>query len=315
MILDDAWRQFALYDSNAIQLQSRYVKIRMWIATLGVAATFLAVAYTVVEPEETPIYSDWEFYLRLLVIVTPITISVLTAGYARMSHAAAWVTLREGAEAVKREIYRYRTRVGAYKDVGSENAGAYDVLAENLERVSFKLINSEVVQISLLPYKGSLPPKYGTAEGDDGFSEMSGEQYLEARLEDQLTYYRRKAGVFDRQASRMQWAIVVMGGTGTLLAALTFEIWIPVTVSLSTMFATVLEIRNVESTIERYSRAAMELETVKTWWSSLSAANREDIRNRQILVTKTETILQNESSGWGEEMQAIIQGLDSEESD
>ena len=308
--LEEAWRRFGAYDLNAIVLQSSFHRTRTWIAALGVLATLLAVSYSVLEAG-SPEPSDWRFYLRLLVIATPIAGSVLV-GISKFDRSTSWVLLRGSAEAVKREIYRYRTRIGSY---GTQIESRDERLAAKLESITGRMLNSEVTLGSLRPYEGQLPPRDAIAGDDDGFSELTAERYLEVRLRDQLAYYRGKSVKLDRQFHRLQWSIVALGGLGTFLAAVGFEIWIPVSVSLAAALGGYLELRRVESTLAVYTRAAMELENVATWWSALPPGEKSRDGRRVELVSKTEAALQTESTNWQQEIQDAIDELRKEESE
>jgi hypothetical protein len=52
--------------------------------------------------------------LRFPIIVVPIIISVLLGYYNKFRLGTKWVLLRGSAEAIKREIYCYRSRTGVY---------------------------------------------------------------------------------------------------------------------------------------------------------------------------------------------------------
>lgn len=313
-MLEEAWRRFAVYDHNANLQQRGFLRMRIWIAVLGVVATLVAVLYAIVS-EETHELTDWRFYLRLLVLATPITASVLVAMAARIDRAMAWVMVRGSAEALKREIYRYRARVGPYHPERAEARDRDRHLAAKIESINRRLASSEAVLEGLKPYTaGRLPPLYAAAADDDGFSELTAERYIELRLRDQLDYYRRRSGRLVKQYKRLQWAVVGLGGVGTLFAAVGLEIWVPVAISLAGALGTYLQLRNVESTLTAYNRSAMELENVLTWWQAVPTEEKADPALREQLVGKTEAVLQTENVDWQLEMQEAMEELKSEES-
>ncbi|HEX9731689.1 MAG TPA: DUF4231 domain-containing protein [Thermoanaerobaculia bacterium] len=312
-MLEEAWRRFAVYDFNANRLQRGFLRMRGWIATLGVLATLAAVLYAVVSHEEHLRLTDWRFYLRLLVLATPITASVLVAMTARIDRGVAWVMVRGSAEALKREIYRYRARVGPY---GPERADAGERerrLAGKIESITRRLASSEALRETLRPYRGTLPPPGAAAAGDDGFSELAAEPYVAVRLHDQLGYYNRKSRRLERHYKVVQWTVVSLGGVGTFLAAAGLEIWVPVSISLGAALAGYLELRNVETTLASYVKGALELENVLTWWKSLAPEERAEQAARDQLVAKTEAVLQSENVDWQLEMQEALEELRSEE--
>ena len=60
--------------------------------------------------------STSELFLRYVIIILPISISILIASSTYFKYGNKWVMLRNAAEEVKSEIYQYRTRVGNYKE-------------------------------------------------------------------------------------------------------------------------------------------------------------------------------------------------------
>jgi len=54
--------------------------------------------------------------LHILVLVTPVAISIVGAYNSHFREGNKWILLRGAAEAMKREIFRFRTQAGAYGD-------------------------------------------------------------------------------------------------------------------------------------------------------------------------------------------------------
>lgn len=313
--LETAWSRFATYDHNAKLVQSRYFRLRTAMLAVGVAATTLAIVYVKLVEDTTkrPDVTDWWFYIWLPMISMPILGSVLAAGSSKLSRGVDWVNLRGAAETIKREIYRYRCKVGAY---GEETDSRDATLAEAVGQATARLMDTAVINASLKPYRGSqLPPKYGASEHDDGFSDLAPAQYLDWRLGDQLIYFRGKSRALDRRHRRFQWWNAVLGGAGTLLAALGQQIWVPVSVSIATALISYLELRNVETNLAGYNRAALELDNVITWWGGLQDSSKADPANFTTLIDRTETILGSENASWLQEMQEAVARAQEKEKD
>lgn len=309
-VLGDAWKRFATYDLNANAVQRKFFRLRISILAVGVAATALAIVYAHVEvSNERPPVSDWRFYVWLAVIVAPILGTVLAAGASKLARAADWIHLRGAAEATKREIYRYRCGVGVY---GSASGGARsrdESLAAAVTAISGRLMDTEILATSLLPYGGQLPPAGSAAADDDGFSDLSPATYLRWRLADQQAFFKHKSLTLDRRHRRFQWAISTLGGLGTLLAAIGLEIWVPVSVGLATALASYLELRNTETNLAGYNRAALELDNILTWWSGLPPAKKEKAASFAALIDRTEALLASENSTWAQGMQDALAHL------
>ncbi len=348
-LLNDAWQRFATYDANGGRLQNAFKNIQFWILVLGLIAVFLAVfekqgmelvrrqqvkllrehsqlaettkALTV-QPEaveKTKPYQglenalEWLGWLRYPIIVIPIVTAILLAYYNKFRPANKWVLLRGSAEAIKREIYRYRSRTGDYgKDRLTTNSRD-DVFNERLEPVSRRLMQTEVNHGALKPYNGPLPPKEVAQKNDDGFTFLTPERYIELRLEDQLNYYSNKTPKLETQIKQMQVAILVAGGVGTLLAAVGAELWVALTTALATALTTSIASRQLDETLVRYNQSAADLANVRDWWTKLSPASKRNPKNIDQLVEVTEKVLETELSGWVQRMENALAQLRAEE--
>ncbi len=320
-VLENAWNRFATYDHNANLVRRKFFRLRVSMLVVGLAATVLAIVYgrylstsDGLAASQRPPFDDWRFFVWLLVISLPILGSVLAAGASKFARGVDWNSLRGAAEGIKREIYRYRCKVGPYGPGGSEAASRDEQLADSVAQVTARLMDTEVLNASLTPYRGQqLPPKNAMPAADDGMADLTPAQYLDWRLGDQLTYFRRKSGSLDGYHRRFQWSVAILGGAGTLLAALGQEIWVPVSVGLATALVSYLELRNVEVNLAGFNRAALELENVATRWSGLTEDAKADPASFANLVDRTETILGSENASWVQEMQKAMATLAEEE--
>lgn len=310
--LVSAWKYFALYDHNASKIQKRFLRLRRAILIMGVVATGLAIVQESFGSFGFPETNIFNVILRYVVILTPIIISVLLAGSIKFERGLAWILLRSSAEAIKREIYKYRARAGGY----SPNMEALNKetreerLAKKVKTFSERLMKTSVNQIGFILYEdGKLPPPTATEKDDDGYSDLDPENYLKWRLDNQGEWYRLRARQFDRQFQILQWIIYFFGGVGTFLAAIGLEIWIALTNGIVTAIAAFLELRNFEITITHYNQAATDLDSVRMWWSSLSEDAKKNLDNFDKLVTNTETILKHEIGNWVQEMADVLAEL------
>lgn len=316
-ILEDAWFRFAKYDLNALIAQKRFVRQRKWILILGVAATTLAVIYSVIENRPIPTGLTWlaqesvrKNFLdafHFLVIAVPIVSTVLIAFSEKFNMGISWVMLRSSAEAIKKEIYRYRMQVDEYNPADTTSSETRDVrLAKKLKVISKRLMETPVNQTDLLPYKGDLPPKFGTPENDDGFGDMTAEQYLNWRVEDQFSYYQKKAARLGKDLRRFQLLIIFLGGLGAFLAAINLNVWLAVSNALAVAFTSYLEFKRTESTVISCNLAASDLYDIRIWWHALSPDARNQRANVETLVHSTESVLQTENAGWLQEMREAL---------
>lgn len=247
--------------------------------------------------------------LRSFIIFIPIMITALLAAANRFNTGAKWLLLRGSAQSVMREIFKYRARADHYFSNEKGQSSREERLAERLKDINSALLQTDINTSALQSYKNSLPPVNCIASNDDGVSRLSPEQYLSYRLEDQYNYYVKKTSQLEIKFKQLQWAIYVMGGIGTLLAAFGMEVWIALTSSLVAAFGTYLEYQQIEKTLIKYNRAALELNNVKTWWIALPTIEQEKQFNIDNLVMRTEQILNSEFSDWMQEMQSVFSAL------
>lgn len=247
--------------------------------------------------------------LGYVIISIPIMISILLTAANRFNAGTKWLILRSSAESIKREIFRYRAQAEVYSAEQSRKISREVRLAKKLQTIGSQLSQTEVNLSAFRPYEGKLPPKWTTADDDDGLTALNPERYLTVRLEDQLNYYINKTTKLESKFRNLQWGIYIIGGIGTLCAALGVELWIALTTSIVTALGTYLEYQQMEKTLTQYNQAAIDLTNVRSWWVSLSAAEQAQQSNIDMLVGQTERILQSEFSGWVQEMQDALNNL------
>lgn len=307
--LELVWQQFADLDVNACRQQIEFRRMQLLILCLGVVGTLLAVTQGTIEAEGV-LGNHWlRDVLRYAIILVPITLAGLLTAAARFGSGNKWLVLRGSAEAVKREIFRYRARAVVYSETGHTRTPRQVRLSERVGTIAGGVMKTDVNRAGLHPYVGPLPPRSSVAEGDDGFSLLTPEQYLEVRVLHQAKWYQRKVILVERKHRLLRWAVIAFGALGTLLAAIGFELWIAVTTAVIGAVTTYLEYTQVENTLLHYNQAATDLETIRRWWISLPADAKLKQANVNKLVDQAEGIMQSESTGWLQEMQDAMADL------
>ena len=304
-----AWERFALYDTNAVRQQTSFRRLQWWILALGVLGTLLVLTQTTLM-QKVP---EGHFGMRLLhmvIVLVPITLAILVAAANRFNAGNKWVVLRASAEAIKQEIFHYRTRAASYIDPQMTQLSREATLASKIEPISHKLMQTAVNLSALRLYTGPIPPQMGGTPGtDDGFSFLTPERYVSLRLVDQLTYYQGKTISLERRLQLLQWLVYILGGVGTLLAAIGFDLWIALATALVTACMTYLGYQQIENTLMKYNQAATDLVNVQGWWTALPLEERANQQNVDKLVEYTEKILASELTGWVQEMRDALAEL------
>lgn len=310
--LKSAWEQFAVYDLNAKRHQKHFEWIQSSILFAGVLGTFLALVQTTwTQGLSRPEIDDSTVsnILRNMIMLVPIIVTALLAAANRFNAGNKWILLRGCAESLKSEIFRYRAQAEIYSKAQTIEINREMKLAEKMQNFNTQLMQTEVNLSALKAYHGVLPPPYSTSAQDKGFLSLNPERYLQVRLEDQLSFYISKTGKLERKLHHMQWAIYIIGGIGTLLAAINFEIWVALSTSITAAFGTYLQYQRIEDKLMKYNQAAIGLVNVRSWWVALPPAQQAQQKNIDALVCNTEGILRSEFSSWVQEMQETMSEL------
>jgi len=301
-VLRLAWQRFGALDAAAKSQQTDFGKLQAWVLVLGVVLVGLSVLHTVGTAHQVDM--SW---LRYVLIVMPILVSVLIAIGNRFSPGKRWVLARAAAESLKREIYRYRVRPRRAVADGLREKR----LQQAMEDITRRLARTEVNGMGMPPYQGPVPPLYAAAEGDDGMGLLDVDRYVRLRLTDQLTYYAGKTAKLDRQARSWQVAAIVVGALGTLLAALGTATlpWVALTSALASAAMAFLGYKQFETTLTSYNQTATDLQNLHAWWTALLPDEQAMAENVDKLVDTTEKVLGDEQDGWAQNMKNALETL------
>ena len=313
-LLEEAWKRFLLYDHNAGRFQRDFNRMQATVLSVGVVAVLLAVGQQQVEMARLRIGPEAPAWMALTVsamryplIALPVLGAILIALSNRFRPGNRWILTRSSAESVRREIYRYRVQAcaGGVRRIGQETPE--ELFQRRLETISNRLMQTEINRTSMAPPLRRSPPTI--VDGDDGFCPIHAELYIKVRVEEQLAYFRRRAGQLGKQLQVVQTLIVVIGGIGTILAALNGEIWIALTTTLATALGNFLHYSQMERSLIRFNQMAEELDNLRTWWEQLPPIARRLPRNIQRVVDATERLLESELAGWAQRMEDTLADL------
>lgn len=312
-VLTHAWRQQAAYDQNAQRQQKNFNRIQQSILALGVLATLLALTLTQFSgiPEIHP--------LAYVIIALPIAISILVAAENRFKPGKTWVLSRAAAEEIKQEIYKFRVSAKPYREsLGRDSPETR--LAKKVNHISHRLTQAEIGHSVFKPYTGKFPPQF--AQDRDVLGMLTTDGYLNARLRESIVWYKNRAKELEREYTVFQWLIYLVGGVGTVIAAVGQHLWVALTASLAVVFTAYLAYRSTEGTLTLYNRTATYLTNVETWWASLTPKQKEittfvDQKESttfvDLVVSMTEETLKNERIGWTQHMESALDQLKEQE--
>jgi hypothetical protein len=324
-ILMDIWSRFDDLDECANRKQRLFRRTQIAILALSVFATLMAILVTKVasiDRTQHPRIHSFGEPLHILMILIPIAISLLVGLSARFREGNKWILSRAAAEAIKQHTFRYRTRSGAYGPGPCATMSAPMRLASNIRDITTNLVRTEINRVSIPKrkvakdrpgkplsdrQKKALVEREKRIVGRAKF--LSPQDYLRERVEDQIGYFSSKTKKLYRQLRRLQIGVLLVGGLGTFLAALQFDVWVALTTALATAFAGKLELDQVENSLIQYNTALTNLLNIQFWWKGLSPWERSRQNNIDLLVDQTETTLEHDTAGWVQKMQSTLDKL------
>jgi SLOG in TRPM, prokaryote/SMODS and SLOG-associating 2TM effector domain 1/Protein of unknown function (DUF4231) len=314
-VLKRAWETFAAYDMSAGQLRKAFERMQWAILGIAVLATLLALIKGAVGIGP---HSSWRWVdtsLHWATVTLPIVVGALIAAVSRFALGKRWVLLRAAAEAMKSEVYRYRTRTGSYAEetVAANGLTPQQQLAARLDAIDERLVQTEASSGAIPVYRGPLPPEmWAAATGDDGLTVLDPSGYIAIRVSDQISYYRGKVGKLAARRRLFYVAVIAAGGAGTLLAATGHEVWIGLTTAISAAAVAYLGHLQVDNTIIAYNQSASRLERLQRQWDA-RPVSRQTTADFGRLVDGAETVLTTELAGWVQQMSDALRELEAEE--
>ncbi len=149
------------------------------------------------------------------------------------------------------------------------------------------------------------PPAEILESGDDGFSKMSPQQYVDCRLKRAIAAYIASSNALRREFLVMTYTSSFLGTIGTFLAAVSLyqgirsynvQFWVSLTTSLQTWISRYLEYTRVEHLLKEHCKAKDHLSTVEHWWTQLQQPGiaSDSQVNRNKLVGKVEAHITHE---------------------
>ncbi len=308
--LKEAWTRFDELDAAAILKQKTFLILELALITLGV----LAALFAILTSGSNAVSPSWRLWfhrhgmrmgrLHLLVLLTPIAISIIAAYNSHFRDGNKWILLRGAAEALKSEIFRFRAKAGGYSDEQCLQTSRDLKLAARIKDISSALEQSEVNKMGL---------RAGRTNAGQRASFLSPDGYVDARLRDQVKHFTGRTATLSRKLIGMQLLVYMAGGAGTFLAAMRLDIWVALATALVTALTTKLQADQVENSLMQYNQALASLRNVDAWWTALSAWEKGRRKNIDLLVEQTEKAMETETAGWVRQMQSALDKLTEKE--
>jgi hypothetical protein len=295
--LREAWRQQRIISAAARQ-QRRDQNVAQLVAlTLGLTVTALVVVNAVLDASgylaRNPLIKQLLF---VAILVLPIMVAALAAATGRWRPGTRWILLRASSEAIKREIWRYRARAGTYSHARTRRTSREVKLAEAVGSSIGGLMRTDVSQLAF-------DPATDASVETDKLTAITPDQYIVERIDDQIAYYLRTAAKLERRARLLRALALAFGAIGTFLAAIGLQIYVALTTAIVGACITIVESRQLETSVTFYNQAAADLAAIRAWWFALAPSEQRQQAMIDRLVERSERIMRAELTGWVQEMQ------------
>jgi hypothetical protein len=318
--LAEAWRQRDLVAAAARREQREFHTGLSWLLLLGLGLTFLVVSKASLDAVGLATVSPWaDNILGFVIIVLPITTTILSTAAGRFRPSNRWILLRGTSESLKHEIFRYRVRAGIYSPEQTRRVPREVKLSEAMGSTMGALMRTDVNALSLSatpwrwPIRANLrfwrKPEPPRLTDPNRLAPLTPDDYITWRITDQVNFYDQKIADLERQGRWLRWLTWIYGGLGTLLAAIGFQIWVAVTTALVGVYATVIEAWQIETSVSLYNQASTDLAAIRAWWYALPPTDQRKQVNIDRLVERAERIMRAENVGWVQEMQDAMTQL------
>ncbi|MCB9452154.1 MAG: DUF4231 domain-containing protein [Anaerolineaceae bacterium] len=297
--LVSAWQRLLDYDRISSGQKSSYQTTRSWIIVLGLFTTAFAVFNTYIPVLES--------IFRIALIIMPIA-TVLLMNYAsQFAGSTVWLQHRASAEIIRSQIYRYRVRVGDYQ--GKSQRERQYILLNSIQDINRQVTNQESPPHTQIPAEEvvvTVTQKTNAPAEDDGFSDMTVENYIAWRVRPQLDWYTKKIQNDYRNMRRERvWSLVV-SGAGSVLAAMgeTFAALVAVTTAMGIALNRRAELRMYGATYSIYQWAANQLQEELEEWNILPDSEKTEDTITEF-VLRIESVFSEEREMWRDQATQI----------
>jgi predicted Rossmann-fold nucleotide-binding protein len=308
-LLREAWLRYGMIDEAASKEKPVPRLLKLIVLVLGVLTVLFSILAGLYE-------GNWA--LRVLLLSFSL-LSVAVVGWmVRRQRDRRWLELRRAAQAIGREIFRYRTWAGVYWSalgLGGDDQDAAPPtgtgLTEKRKRLAVSLAAIEnglsagsTIGVRPVGYH-EWPPVFSEAidVNDSLLDDLGGAAYDDLRVEDQLRYFSRASRRMNRFLS---WAILVvflLAAAVSAFTALSFGLewpapWVALVASVAAAISAWLDWGQHEARSAQVGAAAAGLRVARHHWLALDLRDREAPRAVSDFAAEVEKVLQAESDDW-----------------
>eukprot|EP01062_Namystynia_karyoxenos_P005917 TRINITY_DN12056_c0_g1_i3.p1 TRINITY_DN12056_c0_g1~~TRINITY_DN12056_c0_g1_i3.p1 ORF type:complete len:2227 (+),score=814.21 TRINITY_DN12056_c0_g1_i3:94-6681(+) len=216
--------------------------------------------------------------------------------------------------------YGRRGDIKAYESfAATDSRGAYKTRQEKLnfwiEHLVDHLKDGAPAQSTLRAYHGPLPPIHILQAGDDGWKDITPDEYVAYRLVPLQKRYEVASSVYETRLKYLNLSNYVLGAVGTMLAALSslpflteynLQAWVALTTGCSNALTRYIDYSRLEFLQKKGSDVSLKLTNVQSWWEGRSSdADGQNVRDN--LVHQVEELITGECIEWGGQMKKAME--------
>ena len=272
------WAATANYHKNALDLLST------WSLLLAIAGAILATLGQQIAPMAPEAGLGWLlFKLPGVLGAAAIALSAYLATQAIAGNREGiWVRCRSAAESLKAAIFLYRASVAPFDgaDRASQLRQRAEKLLDDLKTIERRQPQSE-------------PPPI--------LAPLNVDQYITERVDDQVDWYNKRAGEFQRKADLCRYTTAVLGAFSALLtlasAVKNVSSWAAVIATVTAAITAHLQNRRYQMLTAMYQSTALRLTLLKSDWAA-SGKTDNDKFERDTFIQRCEETMSAENGAW-----------------
>jgi len=269
------------------------------------------------DPMGTIDFSEATLTISHLIFIFAVMSSFVISLTAYMNPLSRWRHLRSGAIALESLIWQYRARIGTFAQSTSNPSAPEKGLCAELSRWRGEFLSSEEAS-SLQSSYPQATYRHGQYRGQpEGVKIQRGEHvdklvalrndhqspvkptvYITMRLTPMMMFYQARLPRYGRRSRFWTLMTLVFSAVCSALAYFKLNLVVAMLSGVTSGIVCWIEFEDLQRKIERYSNAIRSIKALKSWWDSLTPAERASTLNISRLILEGESIITSENQGW-----------------
>lgn len=281
--LETALRRQKQWSERANRFKSSLSRWRSLVLILSVFVAILGTVSGVLDPETT-----LHFMAGILTAIVAAVIPLLAKLRLGPTDVSKWIRSRSASEAIKAEIFQFRSRVGEYS-----GEDATDNLSAAIEKISRSV--EDIPSVAA--------PEF-TVDSEK-LKDLSINEYIESRVMSQINdYYRPKANLHAQTADRYRKVHLVLMLFGAVLGAVSaftkvgMGPWIAVVTTITSSVMAHAAAGRYDELAIGFHATANRLEEITNRWKDKMLDSHPTLEQKTALVAACEEAISSENQSW-----------------